>query len=69
MVHCTEGVAGAGQAAAGAVGEVALLAVLTLQTDVAHRTRTLAGALITIIWIKNPLTTGAAVTKALWVDK
>lgn len=34
VVHCTEGVASARQAAAGAVGEVSFLAVLALQSAV-----------------------------------
>ncbi len=69
VVHCTEGVTGTRQAAAGAVGEVSLLAVLTLQTDVARQTLTLTSVLITIIRIHNPLAATAAVTKALWRDK
>lgn len=68
-VHCSEGVASAGQAAAGAVSEVALLAVLTLQAAVARQTSTLTGALVTFVRIQNPLTTAAAVTKVLWVEE
>lgn len=68
-VYCSEGVAGASQAAAGAVSEVALLAVLTLQPAVARQTSTLTGALVTFVRIQNPLTTTAAVTKVLWVEE
>ena len=67
MVHCTEGVAGAGQAAMGAVGEESLLTVVTLQTGVARLTRTLTGAGVALLRIQNPLTAAAAVTHALWV--
>lgn len=65
MVHCSEGVAGAGQAAAGAVGQVSLLAVLTLQTGIARHARTLAGARVTLVRVQNPLAAAAAVTEAL----
>lgn len=68
MVHCTEGVAGAGQAAAGAVGavvEVPFLAVLALQAAVTCQTRALTGAVVTLVWIQDPLTITAAVTEAL----
>ena len=65
VVDCTKGVAGAGQAAAGAIGEVALLAVLTLKTSVPRQTRTLTGAQVTLVRIQNPLRITAAVTKAL----
>lgn len=69
VVYCSEGVAGAGQAAAGAVSEVSLLAVLTLQTAVARQTRTLTGSLVTFVRIQDPLTATAAVTKVLWVEE
>lgn len=69
MVHCTKRVAGTGQADVGAVGEVSLLTVLTLQPGVTHQTRTLTGALITVVHIQYPLAVTAAVTMALWVDE
>lgn len=48
---CTVGVTGAGQAAVGAVGEVALRTVLTLQTVVARQALTLAAAVVALVWI------------------
>lgn len=69
MVHRAVGVTGAGQAAAGAVGEVSLLAILALQAGVARHTRALAGLLIALVWVQNPLAAAAAVAKALWVEE
>lgn len=68
VVHCTVWVAGTGLAATGAICEVILLAVLTLQTSVALHTRTLTGALVTVVGMWNPLKVTAAVTKDLWVS-
>lgn len=67
-VHCTVWVAGTGLAATGAICEVILLAILTLQTSVALHTRTLTGALVTVVGMWNPLKVTAAVTKDLWVS-
>lgn len=68
VVHCAEAVAGAGQAATGAVSEISFLTVLTLQTCVAWQTGTLTCDQVTLLWFHNPFTTSAAVTEALWID-
>lgn len=66
VVDCAEGVAGAGQAAAGAVGEVSVLAVVTLQTAVARQTHTLTRTLVALVRVQDPLGTAAAVAHSIW---
>lgn len=68
VVHCTKGVTGAGQTATGAVGEMSLFTVLTLQTGVARQTWTLTCDWVTLVLSQNAFATGAAVTEALWME-
>lgn len=64
-VHGPEGITGAGQATAGAVGEESLLTVVTLQPGVARHAGTLACGLVTIIWVQDPFAAAGAVAKLL----
>lgn len=66
VVNGAEGVASAGHAARGAVGEVPLLTVLTLQPGVAWQAGALARPLIAVFRIQHTLT--AAVTPQLCRD-
>lgn len=65
-MHSAEGVAGAGQTAAGAVGEEAVLAVLTLRAGVPVQAGALAGALLTFVWVQDALGAAAAVARVVW---